>query len=180
MPHGRVLTSAWKTAISLSAIAGLAVLGGCSGEQSTFNAAGTEASSVLMLFWVLLAGATLIWLIVVGISVYVTKVKPGRHSDRAGVRLIVWGGCIFPVVTLGALLYFGLGMMPGLRGKADGPIIAVSGERFWWRVNYGVEGTPGVAKSLPKGGGYRSAWYVPVGEFHGVHPRGGAWFAALR
>ena len=140
-------------------------LAACSGPQSTFSAGGTEASSVLVLFWVMLGGAALIWLIVVGISVYVTKVKPGAHSDRAGVHLIVWGGCVFPVVVLGILLSFGLAMMPGLRGAADGPVIAVSGERFWWRVNYGVEGTPGVAKALPSGG-VESAneLYLPIGR----------------
>jgi len=140
-------------------------LAACNGPQSTFNSAGAEAGSVLTLFWVMLAGAALIWLIVVGISVYVTKVRPGAHSDRTGVHLIVWGGCVFPVVVLGVLLYVGLTMMPGLRGAADGAKIAVSGERFWWRVNYGVEGTPGVAKSLP-GGGVESAneLYLPVGK----------------
>ena len=143
----------------------LLTLAACSGPQSTFATGGTEASSVLVLFWVMLGGAALIWLIVVGISVYVTKVKPGAHSDRAGVHLIVWGGCVFPVVVLGILLSFGLAMMPGLRGPADGPVIAVSGERFWWRVNYGVEGTPGVAKALPSGG-VESAneLYLPIGR----------------
>ncbi|GGD33552.1 cytochrome c oxidase subunit II [Aureimonas glaciei] len=140
-------------------------LSGCNGAQSTFVDAGAESGSVLVLFWIMLAGATLIWLLVIGLSVYVTKVKPGAHGERAGIRLIVWGGCVFPVVVLGALLMYGLTMMPGLRGAADGPVIAVSGERFWWRVNYGVEGTPGVAKALPTGG-VESAneLYLPIGR----------------
>ena len=143
----------------------LAVLAGCTGPQSTFLPAGAESASVLKLFWVMLVGAVVIWLIVVGISIYVTKVKPGAHGDRAGVHLIIWGGCVFPVVVLGALLYFGLAMMPTLRGASDGPVIAVSGERFWWRVNYGVEGSPGVAKGLPIGG-VESAneLYLPIGR----------------
>lgn len=127
-------------------------LPGCSGAQSAFDTAGTEAESVLSLFWVMLTGATLIWVFVVGLSIYVTKAKPGAHSDRAGVHLIVWGGCVFPVVTLSALLVFGLGMMPEFRRAADGPTIAVSGERFWWRIRYDVDGTPGVARGLPEGG----------------------------
>ncbi|WP_244487591.1 MULTISPECIES: c-type cytochrome [unclassified Aureimonas] len=144
----------------------LALLSACKGPQSTFDAAGTEASSVLTLFWVMLAGAVAIWLFVVGFSVFVTIAKPGRYSERAGVHLIVWGGCVFPTVVLGALLWYGLSMMPGFRAPADeGPRIAVSGERFWWRVNYGVEGTPGVAKSLPAGGveSANELW-LPVGK----------------
>ncbi|WP_082490717.1 c-type cytochrome [Aureimonas sp. Leaf454] len=114
----------------------------------------------------MLAGATAIWILVVGLSVFVTVVKPGRFSERAGVHLIVWGGCVFPTVVLGALLWYGLALMPGFRAPADeGPRIAISGERFWWRVNYGVDGTPGVAKSLPRGGteSANELW-LPVGK----------------
>ncbi|MBC8130253.1 MAG: cytochrome c oxidase subunit II [Rhizobiaceae bacterium] len=128
------------------------VLAGCSGAQSTFDTAGVEAESVLSLFWVMLAGSTAIWLFVVGLSIYATKANPEAHSEKAGVRLIIWGGCVFPVVTLSALLVFGLGMMPEFRRAADGPTIAVSGERFWWRIHYEVEGEPGVVRSLPRNG----------------------------
>ncbi|KQT52733.1 cytochrome B [Aureimonas sp. Leaf454] len=149
-----------------AALSLVAILSACTGPQSTFDPAGTEAASVLGLFWVMLAGATAIWILVVGLSVFVTVVKPGRFSERAGVHLIVWGGCVFPTVVLGALLWYGLALMPGFRAPADeGPRIAISGERFWWRVNYGVDGTPGVAKSLPRGGteSANELW-LPVGK----------------
>ena len=66
---------------------------------------------------------------------------------------------------LAALLFWGLTLMPELRGPADGPTIAVSGERFWWRVAYDVEGEPGVVKSLPAGGveSANEIW-LPVGR----------------
>jgi cytochrome c oxidase subunit 2 len=43
-------------------------------------------------------------------------------------------------------------MMGDLRRPGDGPTIAVSAERFWWRVSYAVEGDPGVVRGLPTGG----------------------------
>ncbi len=108
-------------------------LSACEGPQSAFEAAGAEAARVLTLFWVMLIGAVAIWAVVVAIGYYVTKTHPGQHSEKAGLRLIIWGGCVFPTVVLAMLLFWGLRMMPDLRRPGDGPTIAVSGERFWWR-----------------------------------------------
>ncbi len=127
----------------------LLVVAGCRGPQSAFAPAGHEADRVLDLFWVMTAGATLIWLFVMGVSVYATVVQSEAHSERTGLRFILWGGVVFPTVVLVALLVFGLRMMPEFRAAADdGPRIAVSGERFWWRVHYGAPNRPGVAKAL--------------------------------
>ncbi|MBB3996516.1 cytochrome c oxidase subunit II [Aureimonas pseudogalii] len=147
------------------ALIATATLAACQGPQSTFDPAGTEAARVLDLFWVMLAGATAIWLVVMGISVYATKAHPEAHSEKSGLRLILWGGVAFPVVVLTALLVFGLRMMPDFRAPADGPRIAVSGERFWWRVHYDTPDQPGVAKAL-SGEGVPSAneVWLPVGQ----------------
>lgn len=127
-------------------------LSACEGPQTAFDTAGVEAARVLTLFWIMLAGAVAIWAIVVGISYYAARVAPERHAERTGLRLIIWGGCVLPTVVLAGLLFWGLEMMPELRRPGDGPTIAVSGERFWWRIAYGVEGDPGVVRNLPKGG----------------------------
>ena len=140
-----------RTAGLASLLAALA-LAGCENPQSAFDPAGDEAARVLALFWAMLAGGVVIWVIVVGVSFYAVKVRPGRHSERTGLRLIIWGGCVFPTVVLAALLVWGLGLLNDLRRPGDGPTIAVSGERFWWRVSYGVTGAPGVLRSLPRGG----------------------------
>lgn len=138
---------------------------GCAGPQSSFEGAGTEAVSVANLFWVMLAGAIVIWLLVIGLSIYATKAHPAAHSEAKGIRLIIWGGAVFPTMVLAVLLTWGLTMMPDLRREAEGPRIAVSGERFWWRVAYGIEGEPGVTKSLPSGGveSANELW-LPVGR----------------
>lgn len=155
---------AWIARSVALAGAGLA-LAACRGPQSTFDPAGTESEKVLHLFWWMLGGAVLIWLFVMGLSVYATKVRPKAHSERTGTKLILWGGVAFPVVVLTVLLVFGLQMMPGFRAPADGPRIAVSGERFWWRVHYEAPDTPGVAKFL-SGEGVPSAneLWIPVGK----------------
>lgn len=100
----------------------------------------------------MLAGAVALWVFVVSLSIWATKIRPKAYSEKAGLRLIVWAGCVMPTVVLTTLLVWGLQMMPTFRAEANGPTIAVSGERFWWRVAYGVEGVPGVARSLPEGG----------------------------
>ena len=140
-------------------------LSACEGPQSAFEAAGAEAARVLTLFWVMLIGAVAIWAVVVAIGYYATKTRPEQHSEHAGLRLIIWGGCVFPTVVLAMLLFWGLRMMPDLRRPGDGPTIAVSGERFWWRVAYGVEGEPGVVRNLPIGGvpSANEIW-IPLGK----------------
>ncbi len=75
---------------------------------------------MLGLFWVMLVGAILIWLFVMGVSIYATRANSTTLSDKAGNRFILWGGVAFPVVVLTALLVFGLRMMPEFRAPADG------------------------------------------------------------
>lgn len=135
-------------------ILALLALSGCvRGPQSTFAGAGTEASSVEGLFWWMLWGGVAIWIVVLGVGVYASRPRPAAHDEIVGKRMILWGGVVFPTVTLAILLGFGLALMPPFRGPAEGRAIAVSGERFWWRVAYDVEpGQTGVARGLPQGG----------------------------
>lgn len=127
-------------------------LSACDGAQSAFDTAGVEATRVLTLFWVMLVGGVSIWAVVITLSFYAVKGRPEAHSEKTGLRLIIWGGCVFPTVVLAALLVWGLDMLADLRRPGDGPTIAVSAERFWWRIAYGVEGDPGVVRNLPPGG----------------------------
>ncbi|MGH8502373.1 MAG: cytochrome c oxidase subunit II [Gammaproteobacteria bacterium] len=115
-------------------------LAGCAGSQSALAPAGLEAAWIAQLFWVMLIGAGLIWALVIGFAVYVTRISPEAHSEKAAGRLIVWGGVVFPVTVLGALLIYGLMLMPALRAAGDGLRVHVSGEQWWWRVNYHAPG----------------------------------------
>lgn len=107
--------------------------------QSALVPAGVEAAEVATLTWVLVAGAAVIWLIVIGTTVYAIRFRPEAHSKRLAQGLILIGGIVFPTLVLAGVLFYGLRLLPDFRAPAHGPRIAVSGERFWWRVRYAAD-----------------------------------------
>jgi len=111
-------------------------LTGCSGPQSALDPAGDGADRLALLFWVMLAGAALLWAGTVALAFFAARTRRGRFDERAGSALILWGGAVFPTVVLTALLTYGLSITPDLRGPGDGLRIHVSGEQYWWRVRY--------------------------------------------
>lgn len=126
-----------KRAVPYVAIVSVgSALNACSGLQSALQPGGHEAREVASLFWVMVAGAAVVWTVVIGIAIYATRVRPDPHEDAVGHRLILWGGVAFPTVVLAGLLVYGLGLMPKLREPGEGLRIDVSGEQFWWRVAY--------------------------------------------
>lgn len=111
--------------------------------QSALEPAGFGAQQLADLFWVMIWGAAGIWLLVIGVAVYASRISPGPHGLKRAHLLIVGGGIVFPVVVLAALLTRGLAMMPDLRALPDpgaspaaGLRIEVIGEQWWWRVRY--------------------------------------------
>lgn len=134
MRQGRSILYGLARFAAIVAVAGL--LAACSGLQSALDPAGHEAREVARLFWVMLAGAAVVWALVIGVAIYATRLKPDPHEEKVGFRLILWGGVAFPTVVLAALLVYGLGLMPKLREPGEGLRIDVSGEQFWWRVAY--------------------------------------------
>lgn len=116
-------------------------LAGCASPQSALSPAGRDAEQVATLFWVMLAGAIVVWLLMMGVALYAV-IRGGReHAERRAKLYIVGGGIVFPVVVLTVLLVFGLRLLPGLLDLGpDPPIAVVSGEQWWWRVTYTHEG----------------------------------------
>ncbi|MGH8084235.1 MAG: cytochrome c oxidase subunit II [Lysobacter sp.] len=123
---------------SIAAGAAALALAGCSGASSTLAPAGLEADTIARLFRIMAIGAVLVWAAVVGIALYASLLRPQPHGRRTTRWLILGGGVITPTLVLGALLLYGLVLMPQLREPAphDGLRIAVSGEQWWWRVRY--------------------------------------------
>lgn len=138
--------------VPCAAAAALLALAACDGPQSALDTAGRDAESIARLWWIMAAGAVVVWLAVSALILYAARVRPVEHGVRQARLLIVVGGAVFPVVVLTALLTYGLVLMPTLRQPAadpDAPRIGVSGEQWWWRVRYlppggrGAEGAAG-------------------------------------
>ena len=106
--------------------------------QSTLNPAGRDAEQIAALFWWMAGGAALIWVAVIALAIYVIHFRPGAHSERAATGLIVGGGVAFPTLVLTGLLAYGLSLLPQVLAlpPPGGPIVAVTGEQWWWRVRY--------------------------------------------
>ena len=104
---------------------------------SAFAPAGMEAATVLRLFWVMLAGSVVVWLAVLAIAWHAMRRRAPADARRAHWLILV-GGVATPTVVLGALLAWGLALMPQLRAAVPpGALqVAVSGEQWWWRVHY--------------------------------------------
>jgi cytochrome c oxidase subunit II len=114
------------------------LLAGCRGIQSSLDPAGREAERIANLFWWMAAGAVLIWLAVIGLTVYAIRVRPEAHGYRQSQFLIIGGGAVIPTIVLTVLLIYGLVPIPAL--VAPAPVgslkVAISGEQWWWRVRY--------------------------------------------
>jgi cytochrome c oxidase subunit 2 len=109
---------------------------GCTGIQSSLAPAGREAARIADLFWWMTAGALVIWVAVIALGLWCARNPSGPR--RRDAWLIVGGGVVVPTVVLTALLVYGLAALPPLVARApDGSLrIAVTGEQWWWRVQY--------------------------------------------
>ncbi|MBI3298220.1 MAG: cytochrome c oxidase subunit II [Elusimicrobia bacterium] len=128
-------------------IACAAWLSGCAGPQSALDPAGRGAERLAELFWWMAGGAAVVWLAVAALAVYAVRGGARRAGGGAQRALIVWGGAVVPTLVLGALLAYGLSILPGLLASAPpGALrISVTGEQWWWRVRYE---SPGEAVEL--------------------------------
>ena len=131
-----------------------------SGIQSALDPAGQEAMQAATLFWVMTVGGLAIWAFVVALTLYASCWKRGPISEDNAGRLIVWGGVVFPVAVLVALLSYALWLMPSLRpfagGEQAGMRVEVAGSQFWWHVVYNRPGGPPVVSA--------NEIRLPVGE----------------
>lgn len=120
--------------IAILAMAGV----GCAGSQSALDTAGRDAEQIAHLFTVMMAGAVIVWAAVVAAAVYALRARRGTHSEREADLFVVGGGVILPTVTLGALLVYGLPVLPRVMAlaPADALTIHVTGKQWWWRVQY--------------------------------------------
>lgn len=122
----------------LKAISLTALLTACEGAQTMFTPMSQDAERVVVLFAVMVAGATLI-LAFVAACLYVAC--RGSDANRRGLGkgdTVFRLGLVFPLVVLTALLLWSfrlLGLTSGNGSPAD-LVVRVQGELWWWRVTY--------------------------------------------
>lgn len=118
------------------------------GMQSALNPQGPQAAVVAEISWLLIGGAALIFIGIMGLTAYAVFARRERAGRISALRLIVGGGIIFPAATLTALLVYSLLRTASLADEsAQVPLrIEVIGEQWWWRVHYvGDDGRPDFA-----------------------------------
>jgi cytochrome c oxidase subunit II len=125
------------TSAAIALISGM-VAAACTGAQSALDPAGTDSERIAHLFTVMMVGATVVWIAVVASAVYAIHVKGDTHSERDATLFIIGGGVALPTIVLGALLWYGLPVLPDVMALAPaGSLrIQVIGKQWWWRVRY--------------------------------------------
>ncbi len=113
-------------------------LAGCSGPQSALDPAGKSAELIAGLFWWMTGGAIVAWIGTLALAAWSLRRPLAGTDGRRGRMLIAIAGAAVPTVVLTGLLIYGLSIMPPMLASAPaGSLrIAVSGERWWWRVVY--------------------------------------------
>lgn len=119
-------------------------LAGCNERQSALATFGEEAAALRSLTVYLCIAAAVIAVIMAGLVWRASHAPDGEMTQARGMKLILWGGAVVPTLVLFTLLLFSLpAMRPRPVGAAD-LRIRVTGEQFWWRVEYLGRGAPPV------------------------------------
>ena len=107
------------------------------GIQSALNPQGPDAALIAEISWVLIAGATLIFVAVMALAAYAVFAKRESAARLSPRMLIVGGGIVFPALTLFVLLVYSLARAASLHPVDEKALrIEVVGEQWWWRVHY--------------------------------------------
>lgn len=80
-------------------------LASCSGDLSTLSPAGPVASSIATLWWIMAAGAALLFLLVIGLFL-LTTLRPGFGRTIGPRAWIIGGSLVLPIPVLVPLLAY--------------------------------------------------------------------------
>ena len=119
-------------------VAAALLLAGCSGPRSIIDPAGPSAQRIAEIWWVMFAGAVVIWAgVVVFILIALLRGENTRELKKPQ-RLIVGGGLVFPTVVLASLLVWGTLDSKRLTGLGETPaaVVEVTGHQWFWEFRY--------------------------------------------
>jgi cytochrome c oxidase subunit 2 len=105
--------------------------------QSALAPAGPHAEGVARLAWIMFGAGLAIFVIVLALLAFAASPAGRRRRWMTGDGFVFGFGAVFPVVSLAALLFYGVALSGRL--AAPGPPvlrILVEGEQWWWRVSY--------------------------------------------
>lgn len=103
-------------------------------SQSAFQPGGPVADTLLGVTWVLVGGATLIF---VGVMTLLALGMRRRHGNPVALRWWIWGGGVaFPGVVLVLLFLYGERHRPPWRPvpPSDALVVGITGHQWWWEV----------------------------------------------
>ncbi len=103
--------------------------------------AGPAAAVIARLWWVLLAGATAIFLFVTALIALAWRRPPGEAEER---RFVVWLGLAFPMTVLAALLAYGIVVGERLLPRATPDLVRVHAEARQWAWRFRYDDLPGL------------------------------------
>ena len=130
--------SCWRLPVQAGLLAALA---GCAGPLSTLAPSGPAAASIARLWWVMLAGSAVLFVLVLVLFALVMR-QPGWGSRVSPARWIVLGGLVLPSVILIPLICYALlageRLLP-LPGHAPARIDAVA-QQWRWTFRYPDQG----------------------------------------
>lgn len=126
------------------ALVGATLLGasGCQGTLSTVDPAGRAAQEIAALWWVLLVGACVIFLLVMSLLTLAIA-RRGRRGATSE-KVWFWGlGLAFPMITLAALTGYGLVVGERMLARDAASVVTVTAEARQWAWNFGYADVPG-------------------------------------
>ncbi|MCW2381172.1 MULTISPECIES: cytochrome c oxidase subunit II [unclassified Sphingobium] len=115
---------------------------GCAGRYSTLEPAGPAADAIASLWWVMLAGAVAILVLVCALLALAFR-RGSLERPTSAKRWIIGGGLIFPSVVLVVLLAYGLVIGERLLPRNDAQTLRIVAEASRWQWTFTHPGRTG-------------------------------------
>jgi cytochrome c oxidase subunit 2 len=126
-----------RVPLTILPLAGLLVAS-CSGDHDVLSPQGSQADGIAALGWFMIATATVIAVVFLGLLGY-GLTRGGLRAWRPGDGFVVAGGIVLPLAVIVVLTGLSLNQLND-RVPADAVHIEVIGHQFWWEVHYPDDG----------------------------------------